>query len=106
MTNSYHNYASIFRTTEARPFSKEHTFRFMKASKFLEALRLSDIRWQVYGGNEWQINWIFRGQGDSKWPLIPSTLRRLFERYRDDVVTKEELQYKSLIIDFYGLDKG
>jgi hypothetical protein len=46
----------------------EHYFEH--ARDFISALRHDDSRW--YGDPR---SWVFRGQGDASWPLLPSALR-------------------------------
>lgn len=54
---------------------------FSSAHEFLNALRLSDPRWWTYHSvtknpdQDWQRDWIFRGQSSSKWPLLPKAWR-------------------------------
>lgn len=43
---------------------------FPTAREFLEALRPGDRRWQPHS-----TCWLFRGQSDSQWPLIPTAAR-------------------------------
>lgn len=57
------------------------TFHFRKAKTFLEALRPTARRWWQFenelnpGLREWEVNWVFRGQGDVRWPLLPTLWR-------------------------------
>lgn len=44
---------------------------FSKAEDLLQHLRLSDERWNENGAN----NWLFRGQSNAEWPIIPSAWR-------------------------------
>lgn len=66
---------------------EEKTFR--KASKFLEALRLSKPEWWDYHGltddvdRNWVRHWYFRGQRDSKWSLMPSAWRKYEDKSKD-----------------------
>lgn len=43
---------------------------FKKAEDLVRALRRNDSRWQPYSRA-----WIFRGQADASWPLLPAALR-------------------------------
>ena len=42
------------------------------AREFVEKLDLSQAQWSY---NNWSSDWIFRGQADAKWPLVPAALR-------------------------------
>lgn len=45
------------------------------AEEFIAALRLADDRW-VSDSNSWHVPWVFRGQEDAEWPLVPSLWRK------------------------------
>jgi len=65
----------------------EESFEF--ADEFLESLRPTNSRW-VSRDNLWDSSWIFRGQGDAGWGLLPSawrggSLQRFKNKYRDMV---------------------
>lgn len=46
------------------------------SGEVLDFFRLSHDRWQIAQVFTSSQTWIFRGQGDSRWPLVPSSLRR------------------------------
>ena len=47
---------------------------FVNARDFLNELRITNEAWSI--PNQWNSNWIFRGQSDASWPLIPSAWRQ------------------------------
>ncbi len=56
------------------------------AEEFLEFLRITNPRW-ISKPTDWEASWIFRGQADADWPLIPSAwrnsnLERFTKRHR------------------------
>jgi hypothetical protein len=50
------------------------TRHFDTADEFVKALRRSDPYWLP--ATHWQLPWIFRGQRDSDWKLVPSAWRK------------------------------
>jgi hypothetical protein len=52
-------------------FTTEH---IATAKEFIDILRLTDLRWS--SGSEWSSGWYFRGQSDSRLPLVPTAWRR------------------------------
>lgn len=58
--------------------SKFHIQQVSTASDLIELLRLSHSLWKINPDqdDEWMRQWIFRGQADSSWPLIPSAWRQ------------------------------
>lgn len=51
---------------------------FDSAQAFMEALRLSNPDWSSGSPDrEWERAWLFRGQSDDRWPLMPSAWRPL-----------------------------
>ncbi len=46
------------------------------AQEFLQILRPTSKTWIQEGHPVWGNSWIFRGQGDSDWPLMPSIWRK------------------------------
>lgn len=50
-----------------------------QAAEALQYLRLSNDRWQVAHATKASHTWIFRGQGDARWGLVPGSLRTLHE---------------------------
>lgn len=50
-----------------------HEEHFQTAEEFLDALRLTNHRW--VSSSQWKSDWIFRGQSDAKWDVIPSAWR-------------------------------
>ena len=51
---------------------------FTNAKEFIDFLRLTNEMWRNDGS--WSSEWIFRGQMNSEWPLLPSILREPQER--------------------------
>lgn len=56
------------------------------AEEFLETLRITNQRW-ISKQNNWESDWIFRGQADATWPLQPRAwrspeLERFKQKYR------------------------
>lgn len=48
------------------------------AQAFVDALRLSNPTWSSTAPDrEWERTWLFRGQSDDRWPLLPSAWRPL-----------------------------
>jgi|GEM_PF-2069994 len=51
------------------------TISFQKAENFLEALQVGHHYWITPKKDDFESNWLFRGQGDSTWSLLPTVLR-------------------------------
>ncbi len=49
------------------------TLKFLDARSFLDALRRSNLRWLQSGSS--LTPWVFRGQGNADWALVPSAWR-------------------------------
>lgn len=69
---AYHGYNVVMeRSSSPTPATlNEH---FKTAEEFLQALRPSNSRWRH--ANQTETNWVFRGQQDASWPLVPSAWR-------------------------------
>ncbi|MEP7289394.1 MAG: FRG domain-containing protein [Chloroflexota bacterium] len=60
------------------------------AREFLETLRITNQRW-ISRQNNWEASWIFRGQADANWQLIPSAWRSPYlERFKQKYRAKFE----------------
>jgi hypothetical protein len=64
--------------------------RFQTAKEFLDTLRITNPRW-MSKDNGWEPSWIFRGQSDANWQLIPSAWRAAnLERFKQKFRLKFE----------------
>jgi FRG domain len=59
---------------------------FETATEFLEALRITNPRW-ISKQHNWESHWIFRGQANANWTLLPTAwrspnLKRFKQKYR------------------------
>jgi hypothetical protein len=60
-----------------KPKNFPRVCRFKKAKSFLNALRISNDKWSTK--NYWDSDWIFRGQSNAVWSLMPSAWRAINE---------------------------
>ncbi len=63
------------------------TFHITNAHGALDFLRLSQARWQFAQVVTYSHIWIFRGQGDSRWPLTPKSLRKIVRDKPEDTMS-------------------
>src|SRR5690349_20790125 len=67
--------------------------KFETAREFIEALRITNPRW-ISNQNNWEVAWVFRGQGDANQQLTPSAWRSSYlERFRQKYRAKFERIY-------------
>ncbi|MBX3363053.1 MAG: FRG domain-containing protein [Phycisphaeraceae bacterium] len=72
-----------------------HVEKFDDAEKFLHELRMSSPRWGNCNG--YVSDWVFRGQGDAAWPLLPSLWRCRDDRDKNPFWRQSELEATSLV---------
>ena len=72
---------------------------FQEPNEIIQFLRLNNERW--IQGKNWESPWLFRGQKNSQWGLLPSLLRSykpkylesLIEQFRNLATKKVDEQY-------------
>lgn len=64
-------------------------YRCNTAEEFLEMLRLTNDMWlSPSGDSPWSNRWIFRGQGNAEWDLLPTVWRQMKGRKAKSVLEK------------------
>lgn len=75
-------------------------------------LRLTEYHWQKVQVNGPHGNWVFRGQGNAEWPLLPKLHRKVKDQntkgFPDKITSQEFYKVQDFVnlADSYGLIKG